>query len=346
MYQRTEIKREVKGKISATRPRPMWAALLYLIIASAGISLLQSLISALTGASFLSEEFLNLLMSGYEPEEVIGQMILLYANQLGALISTLVAAAMLTSIITTLWQGLMDLGFNGYCLSVIRGENPKVSRIFCGFPMFGKAVLTRFLVWVFTMLWSLLYAVCLAVVVVIAVLLMEVVPAVGVILIAAGCVGYVVLEVRLTLRYSMTNYVMLDTGKYGLEAITESKYMMKGNKGKLFMLQLSFIGWYLIEYAIILVGYIIIGVVAGVGVAAGGTSMGALAGMMGGIVLVMGVMLVAVWLVNIWLQPYVTGSVARFYLFFKPQIPEETESWPNLGDSTTTTYSGSSGTEY
>ena len=44
--------------------------------------------------------------------------------------------------------------------------------------------------------------------------------------------------------YSMTFYIMKDHPEYSaLEAIRASKEMMKGYKMKLFLLQLSFIGW-------------------------------------------------------------------------------------------------------
>lgn len=349
MYHRAQMKQEVKQMISATRPRPMWIALLYLVITSIGSSILQSIFNLISGVSVLSEVFASIpdkLLMGQDPAQIIEEIFLLYADRLEALIGTLLMTSLIVSIILTLWQGLMSLGFDGYCLSLVRGEKPGVSRIFCGFPLIGKVILTSLLVWIFTSLWMLLYGVCLAVVVLIGALLMDVVPVVSVLLFIAGYVGFMILAVRLTLRYAMTNYILLDTGKYGLDAISESKRMMKGKKGKLFMLQLSFIGWYLIMYAIVVVGCVIIGVIIAVGAAglAGSASLGAVAGMVGGVTFVMVLMLAAVWLFDIWLLPYVTGSVAKFYLFFKPQEPQGSESWPELGS--TTTYSEDSNTEY
>lgn len=47
--------------------------------------------------------------------------------------------------------------------------------------------------------------------------------------------------------YAMTNYIMLDNPEMGInEAITESRRMMNGYKWKLFVLDLSFIGWRLL----------------------------------------------------------------------------------------------------
>ena len=335
MYNRAQLKRDVKQTVSETRPRPMWIALLYLVITSVGASVLQSIISLFSGTSFLAEMFASIpekIMSGEDPSVIFQDLLLLYADKLIALVGTLIAMALIVSIVLTLWQGLMAVGFQGYCLSLVKGEKPGVNRIFCGFPLIGKVVLTSILVWIFTSLWMMLYGVCLAVVVLIGALLIESAAVVSVILFVVGYVGFFILAIRLVLRYSMANYILLETGKYGLDAISESKQMMKGKKGKLFMLHLSFIGWYLLIYAITLIGCIIIGVLIAAGIASGG-SMGAIAGIVGGVMFVMIIMLAVIWLINIWLQPYVNGAVAKFYLFFKPQEPQTNEEWPTLTES-------------
>lgn len=339
MYHRAQLKRDVKQIISATKPRPMWIALLYLVITSAGASILQSIVNLFTGTSFLTEMFSSIpekILSGEDPTVIFEEMILLYGDRLITFVGTLIVSSLIISIVLTLWQGLMNVGFQGYCLSLVKEEKPGVNRIFCGFPLIGKVVLTSILVWVFTALWTLLYSVCLAIVAVIGALLIESATIVSVILFVVGYVGYMILMIRLTLRYSMTNYILLDTGKYGLDAVSESKRMMKGKKGKLFMLHLSFIGWYLLIYAIALVCCIIIGVIIGVGSVGlvGGGSVGAVAGMVGGVMFVMVIMFAVIWLFSIWLQPYVNGAVAKFYLFFKPQEPQQNEEWPTLAEST------------
>ena len=340
MYNRAQLKREVKQIISVTKPRPMWVALLYLVITSVGASILQSLVNLFSGTSVISEMLSSLpekIMTGEDPMVIFQEIILLYADRLIALVGTMIVSSLVLSVVITLWEGLMNVGFTGYCLSLVRGEKPGVNRIFCGFPMIGKVVLTSLLVWVFMTLWLLLYGICLAVVILIGALLMEAATVVGVILFVAGYIGYVILAIRLVLRYSMVNYILLDTGKFGLDAIGESKRMMKGKKGKLFMLYFSFIGWYLLTFAVAIVGGAAIGAVISVGGAglAGGASMGALAGIVGGVMFVLLIMFAVLWLINLWLQPYVTGSAAKFYLFFKPQSPELNDGWPALhGDIT------------
>ena len=47
--------------------------------------------------------------------------------------------------------------------------------------------------------------------------------------------------------YAMTNYILLDRPELSAtDAITESRKMMNGHKMELFILDLSFIGWYIL----------------------------------------------------------------------------------------------------
>ena len=334
MYNRAAMKQEVKQVIAGMRPRPMWVALLYTIVASVGASMIQSIVGFVSGSNGLLTPLSEMLMSGYELEEAFAEFVLMYSNQITAFLGTLIFSSLITSVLATLWQGVMKVGFDGYCLSMVKGERPTPGHVFCGFSKFGKVILTSLLVWIFTTLWTLLYAVGLIVVIVIAAIFMESVPAVSAILMILGYIAFLFLLVRLVLRYAMTNYFILDEDKFGLEAITASKQMMKGKKGKLFGLYFSFIGWYLLMYVIVLIGCGIIGVIVAVSSASVSASITGVGAMVGGVLFVGLVMVAAVWLLSIWLQPYVSGSAAKFYLTFKPQPPVAEESWPTLGDGT------------
>ena len=110
--------------------------------------------------------------------------------------------------------GPFALGFAGYFLKRIRGEEIATKNIFDGFNRFFYSFLAQFLINLFTILWLLL-------------------------LIIPGIVK--------ALAYSMTFYIMYDNpGIDPLEAIKRSRIMMKGYKFKLFLLYLSFIGWALL----------------------------------------------------------------------------------------------------
>ena len=99
-------------------------------------------------------------------------------------------------------------------LMVVRGGTPEVKDAFTGFDDFFSAFKVTLLVGLYTFLWSLLF----------------IIP--GIIK------GY---------SYSMSLFVLADNkGKSARECIAESKAMMEGHKMELFVLDLSFIGWYLL----------------------------------------------------------------------------------------------------
>jgi uncharacterized membrane protein len=107
--------------------------------------------------------------------------------------------------------GPLFLGYTGYFLKKARSETVKLENLFDGFKQFGSSFLLYLLQSIFIILWS-----CL--------------------LVIPGIVKY--------FSYSMAFYIMKDNPAIGAsEAITQSRKMMVGYKGKLFGLYLSFIGW-------------------------------------------------------------------------------------------------------
>ena len=99
-------------------------------------------------------------------------------------------------------------------LMVVRGTKPTAGDSFCGFDDFFSAFKVTFLIGLFTFLWSLLF----------------VIP---------GIVK--------TYAYSMSMRILADNkGKSARECIKESMAMTNGHKMELFVLDLSFIGWYLL----------------------------------------------------------------------------------------------------
>jgi uncharacterized membrane protein len=107
--------------------------------------------------------------------------------------------------------GPLTLGFIGYYVKKARGESTKLENLFDGFKLFGTSFLLYLLEGIFIALWSCLF-------------------------IIPGIVK--------SFSYSMAFYILRDNPDIGaLEAITRSRKMMVGYKGKLFGLCLSFIGW-------------------------------------------------------------------------------------------------------
>lgn len=117
-------------------------------------------------------------------------------------------------IVELLVTGPLAFGIYTFFLGMARSETPGSGSIFAGFNRFVDTFLLYLLTTIFTCLWTLLF----------------IIPGI----IAA-------------LRYKQAYYIMRDNPEIGaLEAIRRSKEMMKGHKGRLFVLYLTFIGWYIL----------------------------------------------------------------------------------------------------
>lgn len=119
--------------------------------------------------------------------------------------------SLMGDVYTLLVTGSFTIGYTMYCLSLFRGERAHVGQIFYGFEIFFKALGLFVVTSIFIVLWTLLF-------------------------IIPGIVA--------AYRYSMAFYIMADHPEYGImQCINESKKMTQGNKMKIFLLSLSFIGW-------------------------------------------------------------------------------------------------------
>lgn len=108
----------------------------------------------------------------------------------------------------------LSAGFTSYCMRISKGEKAGYRNLMDGFGFFLRLLGLSLLMGLFIMLWSLLF----------------VIPGI----IAAY-------------RYRMALYIMIDNPELGvLDCISRSKNMMRGRKGELFVLDLSFIGWRLL----------------------------------------------------------------------------------------------------
>ena len=332
-YDRAAMKEEVKQAMRRTRPKPMLVTLLFLVILGTGSSLISGLLSRLfSGSDLPLEDIVNGLMTYgldyfiyYFPSEYLIQITLTTA-----LVSTL------ASILTTIWSGLMDAGYAGYCLDMSRGMNPGLERIFGGFSRAVPVILAYILVAVFTFLWSLLFSVGLGVLLGIAFVIgaaNDSMATVSVLLMVAATVGYIIAIIWVTFRYAMVPFAVMDsqTAPSALDAINTSKALMKGRKGSYFVPQISFFGWYLLELLIVLVGVVISGVslfttvssfIRGLSFAdyitilEGSYDFSALAVQLLGPVLIVALLCgVGIFIFELWLTPYQTGCNARFYTF-------------------------------
>lgn len=109
----------------------------------------------------------------------------------------------------------VELGYNRFNLSLYESTAaPKIETLFSRFSNFANALLLRLLMLVKTLLWTLLF-------------------------IVPGIVA--------AFRYAMAPYIMAEHPELSAtEAVEQSNQMMAGNKGRLFCLCLSFIGWWIL----------------------------------------------------------------------------------------------------
>ncbi len=122
--------------------------------------------------------------------------------------------AVLGSIVTLIITGPFSLGLSIISLNIVRGDNVTVNNLFVGFKRFLDAFLANLINGILIVLWSLLF----------------IIP--GIIK------GY---------SCSMTYYILADNPSMTAnDARKKSMDIMRGNKWRLFCLQLSFIGWLLL----------------------------------------------------------------------------------------------------
>lgn len=314
-FDRAQLKRSVKLSMKSTASRPMLVTLLFVVVVSAGTWLLNTVLGGvLTGnLGNWSSMILAYTQAGYELDEAVEQaMLTLLSMGPGAIFGVAVGGSVL-SILVSLWQSVMNVGYEGWCLSMVRNENPPMGRIFGALSQFVPVFITRFLTGVFVFLWGLLVAVGYVVLFTVAFALAALTEsaAVAIPLILVAVVYLVLGVIWVSVRYALVDYVLLDKGLSGMEALRENKRLMKGNTGRVFLLQLSFIGWYLLMFAVIYAG-IMLALIPLI-MQASAYSTGGLIAASGFALVIIAVVVIAATVLMLWLRPYITGSMAKFY---------------------------------
>lgn len=170
--------------------------------------------------------------------------------------------------------GATTLGFAKYNLNLVDDKDPKLKDIFSQYDRLGTGFGMQFFRMLFITLWSLL-------------------------LVIPGIIA--------TYSYSMTAYILCENPQMtAREAIRKSKELMKGNRWRLFCLEISFIGWELLAVlAIVLVTVMFMPTMF---VMAAGSA----AFIITMIVWMVVIIAVSV-VVGLLLSPYITVSIAVFY---------------------------------
>lgn len=311
-YNRAQLKRGVKQSMKGVTPHPMLVTLAFTVLVSVVTGLINAILGGmLTGnANSLSSMVLFYIQMGYEPDYAMERAMLEFISQgPGAIFGVVVGGGVL-SILVALWQSTMNVGYEGYCLSMTRRENPPLGQIFCAFPRFAGVLLTRLLTGLFMFLWYLLVVAAWFVVAMGLVMLAVAVDSelLIVLFMLASIFVLWVGVIWVTARYALVDYVLLDRNLTGLDAIRESKRLMRGNIGRCFVLQLSFFGWYLLMIAIVYAAAIVFIVLLATQMSAGDVNPIAVGAML---LVLLG--FIPVYILSLWLKPYTTGSMAAFY---------------------------------
>lgn len=134
------------------------------------------------------------------------------------------AAASYIPVVGTILVSLPVMyGYAIVMLNVFRGDEVNIGGLFDGFSDFGRIVGTKLLQAIYTFLWMLL-------------------------LVIPGIIKFY--------SYAMTDYILKDHPELSNNAaIEKSMAMMDGNKMKLFLLDLSFIGWAILCLFTLGIGY-------------------------------------------------------------------------------------------
>lgn len=311
-YDRVRLKQAAKQAMRYQRPHPMLVTLLFTFVVSIGSQIISRILGAASGSGTLSTLYAQAVLQYGDPTAAIQYVMLSLSPQQLAL--ALFVGVFIAGIITSLWSALMQTAYAGFCLDMVRGRQPQIEALFSVFPQWPGVLFTQFLAGLFRSLWALLLGVGLFLVLFAAAFLFIPFEALFMLVLLAAYAAFLLGFTWVTLRYALVDFLVADQGLTGMDAIRESKRLMQGNTGRLFTLELSFIGWYLLEAAVLSVA-VAIATAAGIGLFASDFSdpVTAIAGTALGFFVLMAAAVVAVGIFNLWLRPYITGAEALFY---------------------------------
>ena len=172
-----------------------------------GISVLAAFIASIFGALVTTSGSFN-----FEIDQEIVQSI---PDVVIIILSAFASIAGVLSLLQFILGGTVQLGYVKFLLKQYHHSQPEIKDLFSEFDRFGQGFLQAFLRGLYIVLWTLLF-------------------------IIPGIIK--------AFSYSMTPFIMADNPNMTAnEAITASRELMDGHKWDLFVLDLSFIGWGLLN---------------------------------------------------------------------------------------------------
>lgn len=129
-------------------------------------------------------------------------------------------AGVTLSLIISIISPIFDVGYMGYCMKVKRGQDSGYKDLLGGFSFVYKCIAIFLVTSLFIFLWGLLMFI-------------------------PGIIA--------AYRYRLSYYILIDDPAKGvMQCINESKVMINGGKMDLFLIDLSFLGWVLLDWIVIM----------------------------------------------------------------------------------------------
>jgi len=217
------------------------------------------------------------------------------------------------NILMAVFGVVINFGYKIWCLNTARSEPGELGDLFSGFSMVGRILWLRVLILVYGFLWYVAIFMPMGLLIVLVAGMSVVLPMLGVpLLVGAFLLAFALWFSRIA-RYAMAVYCLSDESEMGASwALRRSRRMMEGHVKDYFLLQLSFVGWYLLSMLIVtVVEHTIIAVVGGPQLLMS-WDIEAIA-QISSSTAVAAVLALAAWPLKLWLMPYITMTECNFY---------------------------------
>lgn len=166
-------------------------------------------------------------------------------------------------LVNLIFVGALSFGISRFFLKLVRRNNPRIENLFDGFKVLGTTILAHIALSIFKFLW---YALATIVIILLGLVgtfvfnnqtyteVQLITSILG--FITLSSVVYIGISIFLN-RYALTYYILSDNKSLEvMDSINKSIELMKGNKIRLFLLYLSFIGWYILGVVSLGIGFI------------------------------------------------------------------------------------------
>lgn len=224
------------------------------------------------------------------------------------------------TLLLTLYTVVMDFGYKIWCLRAWRRDEANFATLIDGFGMAGQVLMMEIHIFVRLFGWCLLPGIPATVIISsvnsleVMVLLME--------LFTFALIPYLYF---IRLRYALAPYLLMDRPERGAAAaVRESVNLMRGWKMELFKLDLSFLGWYVLEWGLAILAQVIFLIPTLLGILQSGATTETLLTLAAGTTAGSLVGLLLCLPVELWLLPYTGLARAGFYdarISFVPPAP-------------------------